>query len=247
MMRGLQDVITRLEADAQVKVVVFDSAVPDYFCAHFDLTRAKDTDHTLGPTGLSPWPDFATRLARLPVVSVAVVRGRARGIGSEVALAMDVRFASREKAVFGQFEVGAAAIPGGGGMERLHALMGRARTIEAVIGADDFDAATAERYGWINRAVPDAELDAFVERFATRVASFDRDGIVIAKDTLNRLGGVPTPDQLRTSEKSFFGLLSRPYAATRIGELFKHGLQQVGELERSLGDRIGPPGPGDHK
>src|SRR5690348_6539086 len=126
----------------------------------------------LARPGLPRWRDAAVQLANSNVLSIAVVRGRARGGGSELALACDIRFASREKAIFGQPEVGFGLIPGGGALERLPLLVGRSRAIEIVLGADDFDADQAERYGWINRAVPDADLDGFVAGFVRRVLAF---------------------------------------------------------------------------
>lgn len=238
LLRALQDLTTRLETDDDVKVVVFDSADPEFFLAHLDLLRADETTAPPGPTGLPPWPDVARRLAHAPCITVAAIRGRARGAGSELALALDVRFASRERAVFGQPEIGYGAIPGGGGLERLHGLAGRARALEIVVGGEDFDADTAERYGWINRAVPDAELDAFVERFATRVERFDRGAIVAAKRLLTELGGVSTPAGLATADAVCRELQQRPEAQHRIAALFARGLQERGDLERDLGDRI---------
>lgn len=241
LLAGFRELIEELESDDEVKVIVLDSADPDYFISHLDLNRAGEGDRSPGPTGMSPWPDFALRLAAVPVISVASVRGRARGVGNEVALAADVRFASREKAIFGQFEIGSAAMPGGGGLERLSLLLGRARAIEAVVGGEDFDAETAERYGWINRAVPDDELDALVDRFARRVASFDGEALKTAKAHINRMGGVPTVEQLSETEKAFFALLQRPEAKERIGFFFAQGLQERGDFELNLGERIGPP------
>jgi enoyl-CoA hydratase/carnithine racemase len=157
-------------------------------------------------------------------------------------MAMDIRFASRENAVFGQLEIGCGAIPGGGGLERLHLLAGRARALEIIVGGEDFDADTAERYGWINRALPDAELDEFVDRFATRVASFDREALVSAKQLLTKLGGVPSPADLETTEAVFYRLLERPEAQARVEDLFARGFQQRGDLELNMGERIGPAG-----
>jgi enoyl-CoA hydratase/carnithine racemase len=131
-------------------------------------------------TGLVAWPDLAVRLEQAPFVTVSAIRGRARGVGSEFALATDIPFASRERAVFCHPELGFGFIPGGGGLERLSLNTGRARAIEIIVGAYDFDADTAERYGWINRAVAVADLDTFVDAWATRVAQFDRDGIAAA-------------------------------------------------------------------
>ena len=129
-----------------------------------------------------PWMETALRLSKVPVVSIASIRGRARGMGSEFALACDLRFASLERAVLGQPEVGVGLVPGGGGMERLPLLVGRARALEIVLGAGDFDADTAERYGWINRALPDAAFDRFVDDLARRIASFDKQALTIAED-----------------------------------------------------------------
>ncbi len=170
---ALRELMDTLEADPAVKVVVFDSADEEYFIAHFDVARGGELPGP-GPTGLPAWPDLATRLTCAPFVTIAEIRGRARGVGSEFALACDLRFASRGKAVFGQPEVGTGLVPGGGSIEVLSALAGRSRTLEIILGSEDFDADTAERYGWINRARPDAELPEFVDRLARRIASFEQ-------------------------------------------------------------------------
>src|SRR4029077_15852586 len=131
--------------------------------------------------------------------------------GCEFALACDLRFASREKAIFGQPEVGFGLIPGGGALERLPLVVGRSRAIEIVLGADDFDADTAERYGWINRAVPDAELDGYVANFVRRVLSFDSQALTTAKAILNHTG-LPIEDQLRSTQATFGATLTWPEA-----------------------------------
>src|SRR5260221_13638983 len=136
-------------------------------------------------------------------VSIAIIRGGARGGGSELAMACDLRFASREKAIFGQPEVGFGLIPGGGALERLPLLVGRSRALEVVLGADDFDADTAERYGWINRAIPDADLDAFVAQFVRRVLSFDKRALAAAKAIVNA-AGLPDPAALQSTQDLFF-------------------------------------------
>jgi len=153
--------------------------------AHIDLVRHAEVTQEPGPTGLTAWPDILTRLEHAPCITVGSVRGRARDVGSEFLLALDIRFASREKAIFGQPEIGFGFFPGDGGLERLPLVTGRSRAMEIITGGEDFDADTAERYGWINRSVPDAELDAFTDRFATRDASFDRLAAATAKEILN--------------------------------------------------------------
>src|SRR6476620_61140 len=175
----LNEVITALETDEDVKVVVFDSAVEGFFLTHYNfLAKLEDTAGLLpGPTGLSPLPDMLVRLSRAPVVSIASIRGRATGVGSELALACDMRFASREKAILSQWEVGAGVVPGGGPMARLPRLMGRGRALEVLLGADDIPGDLAELYGYVNRSVADVDLDAFVEALTTGIASFDKHAI----------------------------------------------------------------------
>src|SRR6476469_7672430 len=175
----LNDAITAIETDEQVKVVVFDSAIEGFFLTHYDfLAKIEDTTSLPpGPTGLQPLPDMLVRLSRAPVASIALIRGRATGVGSELALACDMRFASREKAILSQWEVGAGIVPGGGPMARLPRLMGRGRALEVLLGADDIPGDLAELYGYVNRSLPGAELDGFVESLVKRIASFDKQAI----------------------------------------------------------------------
>ncbi len=238
MIAGLQALVERLEHHDDVKVVVFDSADPDYFIAHLDLARAGELNLKPGPTGLSPWPDVALRLERAPFITVALVRGRARGVGSEFLQAMDIRFASRERAILAQIEVGTGVIPGGGGLDRLPRLIGRARAMEVIMGSEDFDADTAERYGWVNRSIPDAELDEFVERFAMRVASFDRRAIAAAKEIINQRAGLAQPADLAATQKKFFEALKWPETQARVASLIQRGLQQRSDLELRLGHHL---------
>src|SRR5216684_5910453 len=155
----LNEIVTALETDDDVKVVVFDSAVEGFFMTHYDfLAKPEDTTSLRpGPTGLSPLPDMLVRLSRAPVVSIASIRGRATGVGSELALASDMRFASREKAILSQFEVGAGVVPGGGPMARLPRLIGRGRALEVLLGADDIPGDLAELYGYVNRSLRSEE------------------------------------------------------------------------------------------
>src|SRR5581483_8129979 len=166
----LRTLMADLEADPSVKVVVFQSANPDFFIAHLDVAKAAER-----PEALDLWRDFVLRLSSTPVVSIAKIRGRTRGIGNEFVLACDMRFASRQSALFGNPEVGVGLIPGGGALEWLPRLVGRSRALEIVLTADDFDADIAERYGWINRTLDDNDLDSFVDTLVRRLASFDRE------------------------------------------------------------------------
>src|SRR6202522_1978968 len=183
----LNEIVTALETDTSLKVVVFDSAVEGFFLTHYDFL-AKLEDSTClppGPTGLQQLPDMLVRISRTPVVSIAMIRGRATGVGSELALASDMRFASREKAVLSQWEVGAGLVAGGGPMARLPRLIGRQRALEVLLSSDDIRGADAELFGYVNRALPDAELDDFVDALATRIASFDSWAIANAKRLVN--------------------------------------------------------------
>jgi enoyl-CoA hydratase/carnithine racemase len=161
MVREFQEVISSLEADEHVRVVVFDSAVDDYFLNHSDFTAKLEdlTSMPPGPTGLPPWPDFLVRLTRAPVASIALIRGRATGNGSELTLSCDMTFASREKAIISQWEVGVGMVAGGGPMARLPQLIGRNRALEVLLNSEDIRGEQAEAYGYVNRALPDAELD----------------------------------------------------------------------------------------
>lgn len=234
--RRLVSILDEIEADPDVKVVVFDSAVPGYFMAHYDLLKPLEdsTGMPAGPTGMHPVPDFMTRLSRLKAVTIVSIRGRASGIGSELALAADMHFASREKAVLSQFEVGAGFVPGGGPMAYLPRLVGRGRAIEILLGADDFNGELAERYGYVNRALPDAELDAFVDGLAKRIASFDQYAIVETKKLIDR-ASLPPQAEMQPGWDAFITSVQRPAAQSRVKALVEQGLQQPGDVERNLG------------
>lgn len=235
----LSHLVAKLESDSDVKVIVFESGDPDFFLAHYDVLVDKARTAALGqgPTGMHPWLDVLVRLARAPVVSVASIRGRARGAGSEFVLACDIRFASAEKAILGQFEVGVGAVPGGNPMVKLAALMGRGRAIEVVLGADDFPGELAERYGYVNRAVPDAELDAFVDRFARRIASFDKDALVEAKRLID-VASLPDDAVFPPALDQFFISVKRPATKARMAALVEAGLQKRSDVELNLGQHV---------
>src|ERR1700743_1324001 len=179
----LNEIITAIEKDDQVKVVVFDSAVDGVFLTHYDFLAPLEESAEIppGPTGVQAVPDRLVSRSRATVVSIASIRGRATGVGSELALASDMRFASREKAVLSQWELGAGLVPGGGPMARLPRLMGRGRALEVLLSAEDIPGDLAERYGYVNRAMPDAELDGFIDALARRIAQFDKQSITDIK------------------------------------------------------------------
>src|SRR5437588_7059874 len=229
---GLQDLLARMDASPSLRVVVFESANPDFYLAHFDLTgKTGNITTAVGPSGLPILMDTFVRLTKSPVVSIAKIRGRVRGVGSEFVLACDMRCASRENAVLAQVEVGAGVHPGGGGTERLPQLVGRGRALEIVLGANDFDGETAERYGYVNRALPDNELDGFVDGLARRIASFDRRPIAAAKNLINQVS-LPYADRLLDALNAFQTRLTWPETQQRIEALLKRGLQQEDDFEK---------------
>src|SRR5438128_8680096 len=239
MFEDLQDLLARMDASPSLRVVVFESANPEFYLAHFALTaESLGLLRTAGPSGLPILMDAFVRLTRAPIVSIAKIRGRARGVGSEFVLACDMRFASREKTVLAQVEVGSGVHPGGGGTERLPALVGRGRALEIIIGSDDFDGETAERYGYANRALPDAELDGFVDKFARRIATFDRRPIEAAKNLVNQVS-LPPVDRLLDGLTSFTTALTWPESQRRFQALASRGLGQPGEMENRFSELLG--------
>jgi enoyl-CoA hydratase/carnithine racemase len=235
----LADLIDKIEIDPNLKVVVFDSANPDYYLAHYDTEgdAARAVSMRPGPTGMHPWLDLTARLSRASVVSIAAIRGRARGAGSEFILACDLRFASRESTVLGQPEVGMGLIPGGGPMARLSRLMGRGRTLEVVLLGDDFDGPLAEQYGYVNRLFPDARLDDEVDAIAQRLASFERYAIAGIKRHVDE-ATLPADSDLPPGLADFFQTAGRPETIARVTRLASLGFNTDGDLERRLGRRV---------
>lgn len=235
----LADLVTRIEDAPALTVVVFGSSNPDYFMAHWDLRadRARVLSMPSGPTGLHPYADDLVRLSKVPAVTICSIRGRVRGAGSEFALATDLRFAG-DLAILGQCEVGLGAVPGAGAMARLARLVGRGRAAEILLGADDVPAALAERYGYVNRVLPDAGLDAFVDAFARRIAGFDKTAITETKALLD-LASLPPDDEFAPGLAAFFRTSGRPENAVRVRYLLDHGLQSATGVELNLGREIG--------
>jgi enoyl-CoA hydratase/carnithine racemase len=236
-MRTLMDA---LEADRDVKVVVFESAVDGYFLNHSDFAaRLEDlTDMPQGPTGLEAWPDILVRLTHAPFVSIALIRGRATGNGSELALACDMSFASREKALLSQWEVGVGLVAGGGPMARLPRLIGRGRALEVLLSSHDIPADLAAAWGYVNRSIPDAELDAFVDSLAERIAGFDPWAIANTKRLVNA-ASLPPDVEIAAGWEACMTSVQRPAAQSRLKQLFAQGFQKPGELESRLGESVG--------
>jgi enoyl-CoA hydratase/carnithine racemase len=236
----LNEVITALESDEAVKVVVFDSAVDGFFLTHYDFLADLEASTSLppGPTGLHPLPDMLARLSRAPAVSIASIRGRATGVGSELALASDMRFASREKAILSQWELGASLVPGGGPMARLPRIMGRGRALEVLLGADDIGGDLAERYGYVNRTLADADLDGFVEALAMRIASFDKQAMASIKSLVDK-ASLPPDEDIALEWSAFIASVQRPASQNRIRMLMERGFHRPGDVENRLGFHVG--------
>ncbi|TFF37774.1 enoyl-CoA hydratase/isomerase family protein [Mucilaginibacter psychrotolerans] len=235
----LFDLITELSKDELLKAVIFASRTEDYFYNHFDLSKFGDFPKPQNDGDVPLWTDIIFRLSQAPFISIALIRGRTRGGGNELALAMDLRYASKEKAFFGQPEVGTGILPGGGGSEWLPRVIGRDRALEVILTGMDYDAETAEKYGWITRSVSDDELDSFVDNITERLVSFDKQALISAKSQINRASLPPREDFLN-SYKEFSESMKWPSLITNLqnmAELASH----VGpaELEKNLGYYLG--------
>ncbi|MRH91225.1 enoyl-CoA hydratase/isomerase family protein [Nocardia sp. SYP-A9097] len=234
----LLEVLDELSRDEQVRVVIFDSNTPGYFFNHADLAQMTELLSLKNADSSPTWIELVTRLTSAPFVTIAAIRGRTRGGGDELALAFDLRYASREHATFGQLEVPTGLIPGGGGADRLPRLIGRDRAFEAILTGQDYDAERAERYGWVTRTLPDAELDDFVNTLAARIALYDKAAVIGAKKQINR-ATLPPEEDLRASwseltDVNWPGFQARlPQFAALIGQI------GVDELEENLGAYLG--------
>ena len=239
----LNEIITAMETDQHVTVVVFDSPVDGFFLTHYDFLAPLEDSTSIPPgrTGLQALPDMLARLSRAPVVSIASIRGRATGVGSELAVASDMRFASREKAILSQWEVGAGLVPGGGPMARLPRLIGRGRALEVLLAADDINGELAELYGYVNRALPDSELDGFVDALAMRIASFDKQAIADTKRLVD-VASLPSDADIRPEWDAFLAALKRPASQKRIKALMERGFHRPGDVENRLGFYVGQIG-----
>ena len=239
MFQALQDLLARIDVNPNLRVIVFESATCEFYLSHLDLTgKTGNITTAVGPSGLPILADTFVRLTKSPVASIAKIRGCVRGASSEFVLACDMRFASRENALLGQLEVGVGVHPGGGGTERLPRLVGRGRALEIILGANDFDGDTAELYGYVNRALPDKDLDGFVDTLARRIASFDRRALAAAKRLVNQVS-LPSADRLLDALNSFQAALMWTETQQRIQALLKGGLQQDGDFERKWPEVLG--------
>jgi enoyl-CoA hydratase/carnithine racemase len=216
-----------------VKVLVFRSADPDYFIPHVDLTQIKEyRQEAARLTGEASLALLFRHLSASRLISIAQIEGRVRAAGSEFVLACDMRFAALESAIFGQFEPAFGLLPGGGAAQHLTRLMGRGRALEVMLSAQDYSAELAEKYGWINRALPAAILGDFVKSLAERIARFPAAGHAAVKNRVNAIALAPTEDFRRDSDAFGVGVRD-PQAQGRISAAMSRGLQ-TREAEMNL-------------
>jgi enoyl-CoA hydratase/carnithine racemase len=235
----LGEIVRRIEEAQDLRVVVFASEDPDFYMARYDLSDTNPVAFAPTESGVTYFIDSMLRMNDAGPITIASIRGRVRGGGSEFALSCDMRFASIENSVFGQPEVGVGIVPAGGAVERLPGLVGTARALEIIASADDYDAVTAERYGWINRALPDTELDDYVDTLARRLASFDPQVLATTKRLVRGRTSTPTEDQFRETLESvrvLFGLLS---TAGRRAAVVRRAADVGADFELRMGHHLG--------
>jgi enoyl-CoA hydratase/carnithine racemase len=238
LIRDLVSLIQQAEADDSVRVLAFKSADPDYFISHVDVTRIKDyREEAAKLTGEASIALLFRHLSASRLVTIAQIEGRVRGAGSEFVLACDMRFAARESAIFSQMEPAFGLLPGGGAAQHLARLMGRGRALEVMLSAEDYDADLAERYGWINRALPAAALGDFVRSLAHRIAGFPAAGHVAVKNRVNAIALAPAEDFRRDSDLFGEGVRN-PEAQSRIQAAIKRGFQ-TRDAEITLAGMLG--------
>ena len=232
-------IVTAIEADEDVRVVVFDSAVEGFFLNHSDFTVKLEELTALpqGPTGLEAWPDILVRITHAPVVSICKIRGRATGNGSEILLASDMCFVSREKALLSQWEVGVGMVAGGGPMARLPRLIGRSRAMEVLMSSADIPGDLAEAYGYVNRSLPDAELDAFVDALAMRISLFDKWAISNTKRLVNA-ASLPADVEMAAGWDACIASVGRPTTQARIKAFMDMGFHKPGDAENRIGSYL---------
>ncbi|RJP19687.1 MAG: enoyl-CoA hydratase/isomerase family protein [Candidatus Abyssobacteria bacterium SURF_5] len=238
LMQEMDRIGQELEADPEVRVIVFDSANPEFFIAHADVTLIQTLPTEVPPKSseLAPFHMMVDRFRTMPKASIAKIEGRARGGGSEFVLSLDMRFAALGKAYLAQPEVAIGIIPGGSGTQRLPRLLGRGRALEVVLGCEDFPADLAERYGYVNRALPPDELGPFVERLAYRIASFPAEAIALVKASVNA-SELPTREGLLEEAHYFNQSLATKPAQERMARFIELG-GQTREIELDLNSLV---------
>src|SRR5882762_4720041 len=235
----LAEIVSRLQAAEDLRVVVFASANPDFFMARYDLSDTNPIAFTPTEDGVTLFIDSMLGMTQAGPITIACIRGRARGGGSEFALSCDLRFASIENTLLGQPEVGVGIVPAGGAIERLPDLVGPARALEIIASSEDFDAVTAERYGWINRALPDNELDDYVDTLARRLASFDRDALAAVKRLVLVRRQTASIEDYRETLGALRELIFSPATGARRAAVAQHAANVGADFELRMGHHLG--------
>lgn len=236
---ALNETVKSLSKDERVKVVIVTSDMPGFFINHFDLGEFPNFMSQFADNSKPMWVDLINNLGNAPFITIASIRGRTQGGGDELTLAFDLRYASKEKAVFGQPEVGIGLFPGGGSTDHLARLVGRDRALEILLTADDYSADMAEKYGWVTRALPDAQLDDFVTKLAGRLATFDKTALAATKKHVNA-SNFPPEAALLASQGEFAKSLAWPGLQPRM-QVFGKMYQELGpvKVESNLGHYVG--------
>jgi len=235
----LGEITRRIEEAPDLRVVVFASAHPDFYMARYDLSDTNPVAFAPTESGVTYFIDSMLRMNDAGPITIASIRGRVRGGGSEFALSCDLRFASKENSVFGQPEVGVGIVPAGGAVERLPGLVGTARALEIIASGDDYDAVTAEHYGWINRAIPDLDLDEYVDRLARRLASFDPQVIAVTKRLVRGRASAPSLDQYRETLEALRALIISSSTTVRRTAVARYAAELGGDFELRMGYHLG--------
>jgi enoyl-CoA hydratase/carnithine racemase len=233
------EIVRRIEEAPDLRVVVFTSAHPDFYMARYDLSDTNPVAFAPTESGVTYFIDSMLRMNEAGPITIASIRGRVRGGGSEFALSCDMRFASIENSLFGQPEVGVGIVPAGGAVERLPGLVGVARALEIIASADDYDAVAAERYGWINRAVPDPELDDYVDRLARRLASFDPHVLATTKRLVRGRVPVPSVGDYGETLEALRTLITSPSTTARRAAVARHSVATGADFELRMGHHLG--------
>ncbi|RFU26514.1 hypothetical protein B7463_g9819, partial [Scytalidium lignicola] len=237
----LYDLVTILQGNTTVKVVVFTSANPDFFIAHLDLiTRTSPSFATDDPRN----PAQATRLffnmTELKQVTIAAIDGRTRGVGNEFILSCDMRFATKDKTLLGQPEVGVGLIPGAGGTQYLPRFIGRGLAMEYILSSKDIGAEDAERIGWINKAFDTRQdMMGYVDDLTARISLFEQDVIGLGKQAINNASSRPTLQALETESEGFLGTITLPETQQLLGKLIVASHNETRrQVELYLGESI---------
>ncbi|MEM9566263.1 MAG: enoyl-CoA hydratase/isomerase family protein [Actinomycetota bacterium] len=243
-LRALPD---HLEHDTDARVLILRSADPDFFIAHYDVSQILEfpiDTPVVRDTELKGFHKMCERYRTMSIPTICEIAGRVGGGGGEFAASCDMRFGT-DATTLCQMEVPLGILPGGTGTQRLPRLLGRGRAMEVVLGGDDIDGATLERWGWLNRLLPAAELTSFVDAFAARIAGFPPEAVARAKASVLAAGPDPT-EGLLTEAHLFQETLREPSSQQRMRAFLERGGQtREGELRvGALGAELGPDGPG---